>query len=651
MVSFMSDGIIQRRVLFGGYDGERKECKISPNGKFIAFLMSCNGVFNIYISSVYNIDEFFSVTDNLKISISAPMYEWSKDSNHILFVNDLDGDENYHVYAVGIENSVIRDLTPFSGARASIAKLSARYPGEVIVGCNVRDRRYNDYYRVNIATGEFHVICYNSGYYSFIFDDNFVARLALDYGADACLKIYRPDKSAGWVEWLAFSPEDSLTTIPTNIFTLDGQNVVIYSCAGRDKRALCKLNLNSGEIVVIGESSQSDVVDFLTNPESGEPMAYVVNYLRTECIAIDRSIENDINILNNANIGDWSVVSISEDNSIWIVIGGESNKSRSAYIYTRNNCMVNKLYDFNLALMNQTLSLMHPLEIESRDGYLLVSYLTLPLGSDAKKPGSPGSPLPMVLLVHGGPWWRDVYGLNVVHQWLASRGYAVLSINFRSSIGFGKEFIRAGKEEWGRKIDNDLLDGIDWAIANGVADASRIAIMGGSFGGYAVLSSMTRNPYLYSCGVDICGTSDLEVWLDNIPGYWASIRSLVIDAIGNPDTSEGRSLLRERSPINYAHCLARPLLIIQGENDPRVPKQQSDLMASAVKNNGIPMGYIVFENEGHEIMRSENKILKYAFIENFLAKYLGGYAEPVTSSEVDQAAARIYEDSVGLVQQ
>jgi dipeptidyl aminopeptidase/acylaminoacyl peptidase len=280
--------------------------------------------------------------------------------------------------------------------------------------------------------------------------------------------------------------------------------------------------------------------------------------------------------------------------------------------------------------------------IKSRDGLDLVSYVTLPNDSTDK------APQPMVLVVHGGPWARDAFGFNSVHQWLANRGYAVLSVNFRSSTGFGKAFVNAGDREWGRRMDDDLLDAVAWAIDQKIADPRKIAIMGGSYGGYATLVGLTRNPETYACGIDIVGPSNLETLIRTIPPYWEAIRSLFLKAIGDPDTEDGLSLLRERSPLFQAGRIAKPLLIAQGANDPRVKQAEADQMVKALKEKGIPVAYLLYPDEGHGFARPENNVAFFAIAENFLARHLGGLAEPIHPEELTKSTIEVKEGAAEL---
>jgi dipeptidyl aminopeptidase/acylaminoacyl peptidase len=290
---------------------------------------------------------------------------------------------------------------------------------------------------------------------------------------------------------------------------------------------------------------------------------------------------------------------------------------------------------------------MHPREIASRDGLTLPSYLTLPPGSDANRDGVPDAPVPMVLLVHGGPWARDGYGFNSIHQMLANRGYGVLSVNFRGSTGFGKDFINAGNKQWGLKMHDDLIDAVEWAVGQGIAQKDKVAIMGGSYGGYATLAGLTFTPETFACGVDIVGPSNLETLLSTIPPYWAPMVKIFHERMGDPGTEEGRALLRAASPLYKADRIEKPLLIAQGANDPRVKQAESDQIVGAMKSAGIPVTYVLYPDEGHGFARPENNIAFFAIAENFLAECIGGRAEPLgdalkpSSAEIVEGAAHV----------
>jgi dipeptidyl aminopeptidase/acylaminoacyl peptidase len=323
------------------------------------------------------------------------------------------------------------------------------------------------------------------------------------------------------------------------------------------------------------------------------------------------------------------VVSRSLDDTEWIVAFTADNSPLRYYRYDRNVGKAVFLFTDRDKLDGQTLSRMVPAIIKSRDGLDLVSYYTLPSGCDEDGDGYPDHPLPMVLYVHGGPWGRDYWGLDPIHQWLANRGYAVLSVNFRSSTGFGKNFVNAGNLEWGKKMHDDLIDAVNWSVQKGISKAEKIAIMGGSYGGYAALAGLTFTPKTFACGVDIVGPSNLITLLETIPPYWKPVIEQFTKRVGDFRTEAGRKLLQERSPLNYVDRIERPLLIGQGANDPRVKQNESDQIVKAMQTKNLPVTYVLYSDEGHGFARPENRLSFYAIAEAFLAKHLGGGFEPI----------------------
>jgi dipeptidyl aminopeptidase/acylaminoacyl peptidase len=323
------------------------------------------------------------------------------------------------------------------------------------------------------------------------------------------------------------------------------------------------------------------------------------------------------------------VVSRTNADDKWVVAVDPVTAPGSTWLYERKNKKLTRLFVARPELEGAPLVQMFPQEIKARDGLTLVSYLTLPKASDPNGDGKADKPAPMVLLVHGGPWARDGYGYNGYHQWLANRGYAVLSVNFRGSTGYGKKFISAGDLQWGRKMHDDLLDAVDWAVKSGVTTADKVAIMGGSYGGYATLAGMAFTPTTFACGVDIVGPSNLFTLLQTIPPYWEAGKQQFYKRMGDPTTEAGQALLKERSPLHFADKIARPLLIGQGANDPRVNVRESDQIVSAMQAKNIPVTYVVFPDEGHGFARPVNNIAFQSVAENFLGKCLGGRAEPI----------------------
>lgn len=630
--------LIPRAALFG--NPSRRGAAISPDGTHISFLAPLDGVMNLYVAPRGALDEAKPLTHETKRGI--PFYEWAQDSRHVLIGKDTDGDENFHIHAIDITTGTMRDLTPHDNIQATIVKRSRKHPGAVVISHNARNPQLPDPYRIDIATGAATMITENQGFVGFAIDDDFVVRCAVAMQPDGSQVNLKPDAVSGWAEFMVFAPEDAMTSGIDDNFAPDG-TTLMRSSTGRDTAALYRLDFTTGTSTLLAEHDRADIGGVLINEETKAPLAYNVNYERNRYIALDAAIQPNLDHLDRAGIGDWIVQSRTDDDRFWIIGTDADTAPGAAYLYDRTTRTLEKLYDSRPELADAPLAAMHPVVIGSRDGLNLVSYLTLPKGADAATPGRPAHPLPLVLFVHGGPWWRDNFGYNSYHQWLANRGYAVLSVNYRASTGFGKTFLNAGDKEWGGKMDDDLLDAVDWAIAEHIADPARIAIMGGSYGGYATLASLTRNPEKYVCGVDIVGPSNLETFSNSIPPYWEAARSMVVKMIGDPASADGLALMRARSPINHADQLSCPLLIGQGANDARVKQAESDQMVAALKAKSIPVTYVLFPDEGHGFARPENNIAFNAITEHFLATHLGGRAEPIGPDEITRSTAQILE--------
>jgi dipeptidyl aminopeptidase/acylaminoacyl peptidase len=384
---------------------------------------------------------------------------------------------------------------------------------------------------------------------------------------------------------------------------------------------------------VIAEGGVADISNVLIDPGKHEPIGYSVNYLKSSWTGLNEDAAADFRALTAALAGSVEVVATTDDMSTWIVHEDATDKSGAYYIYDRESRTVSKMLDQRPALADYSLAPMHALEIESRDGLTLVSYLTLPLGSDNDGDGVPEKALPMVLWVHGGPWARDSYGYNSVHQWLANRGYAVLSVNYRGSNGFGKAFTRASVGEWAGKMHDDLIDAVQWAIGQGIAVKDQVAIGGGSYGGYATLVGLTFTPDTFACGVDIVGPSNLITLLESFPDYWRPFLegTFYLD-LGDPANEEDREYMMSRSPLSRVDDISVPLLVGQGQNDPRVTKIESDQIVESMADRELPVTYVNFPDEGHGFARPENRLAFFAVMEGFLEGCLGGTSEPIDNS-------------------
>jgi dipeptidyl aminopeptidase/acylaminoacyl peptidase len=616
--------LIPREVLFGNPD--KVSVALSPDGTKISYRAPVDGVMNVWVGPVDDPVVAKPVTYDTFRGI--PAYGWTYTNEHILYIQDKEGDENWRVYSVNLNTGETIDLTPLEGVQARIQQFSPEFPNEFLVALNDRVPQLHDLYRVNIDTGERTLVLENEGFLGFVTDDDFNVRFAMRLTPDGGNQILKATEEGGWEPFMEIPMEDILTT-SLLWFDKTGKTLYMIDSRSRDTSALFELDLETGEQTLIAEDPKADLSDVMVHPTEKNVQAVAFTYERKHWQILDESIAEDLTYLRTVADGDVEVTNRTLDDKYWMVAYIMDNGPVQYYHYDREAQEAQFLFTHQGELEGLPLVKMHPVVIESRDGLELVSYYTLPLESDSDGDAHPDEPLPMVLVVHGGPWSRDGWGYNSIHQWLANRGYAVLSVNFRGSTGFGKAFINAGNLEWGRKMHDDLLDAVDWAIRDGIADPEQVAIMGGSYGGYATLVGLTFTPETFACGVDIVGISNLVTWMETIPPYWAPQIELFATRIGDHRTEEGRALLTERSPLTYVDQIQQPLLIGQGANDPRVPQAEADQIVQAMQERGIPITYVLYPDEGHGFARPENNLSFFAVTEAFLTEYLGGRYEPI----------------------
>lgn len=628
--------LIERSKLFG--NPSRAGAALSPDGRWLSWLAPRDGVMNIWVAPVSELANAKPLTASKDRPIRSTF--WAPDSSMILYVQDKGGDENFLLYGIDVASGVERTLTPFTNTRVQIVNVSPLVKDRILIGLNNRDARWHDVHSLELKSGKLTEIIRGDGFAGFLADANLRLRMALRPNLAGGYDFFRVNDNA--VDEKPFSTttlEDSLTTQPAG-FTTDGKTLYWIDSRGRNTAALIAEDVASGSKRVVGESAKADISNALANPKTGEIEAYAVTYLRDEWVALAPKIGADLEWLRSQLKGDVNVTSRSDDDRLWTVAVDPVVSPPSVHLFDRKGKSLQQLYVSRPELVGAPLQPMYPREIRSRDGLTLPSYLTLPPGSDPDGNGVPSKPVPMVLLVHGGPWARDDYGYNAYHQWLANRGYAVLSVNYRGSTGFGKAFIEAANLEWAGKMHDDLIDAVEWSVNSSIAPADQIAIMGGSYGGYATLVGLTFTPTTFACGVDIVGPSNLETLLKTIPPYWTAGIQQFHQRMGNPNTPEGLALLKDRSPLYRAGNIVRPLLIGQGANDPRVNQAESDQIVSAMKVKGIPVTYVLFPDEGHGFARPENNIAFNAVAENFLKACLAGRAEPIGDT-VKRSSAQV----------
>ena len=609
--------LIPRARLFG--NPTRAQAKISPDGQWLSWLAPKDGVLNIWIAPVSDRDAARVITDDKKRGIR--FHAWSRSSSHVLYMQDEGGTEEWHIFAVDIAEGTTRDLTPLPGVTAYIHDLVIDQPWTAAVAINDRDKAWHDIFRIDIRTGERELLFENTQELaSIVLDRELHPRLATKSRPEGGSNVYKIDGTR--LELVrVIEHEDDLTTRVQG-FTRDGSTLYLISSVGRDKAALMAVDWQTGAETLLAEHPKADISQVLLNPETEVVEAAAAEYLQIDWIPLNEQIADDLKQLHSLLPGNIAVASRTQDDSHWIVLSSAAELPGTYYLYERAKGTVSELFTVRPDLNPYALAPMRPEVIRARDGLELVGYLTLPVQKDLKPP------LSMVLLVHGGPWARDDYGYDSYHQWLANRGYAVLSVNFRGSVGFGKSFVNAGDLQWGRKMHDDLLDAVNWAVAQGIAERGRIAIMGGSYGGYATLAGLAFTPEVFCCGVDIVGPSNLETLLATVPPYWAAFFENLARRVGDPRTDEGRSLLRERSPLYAADKITKPLLIGQGANDPRVKQAESDQIIGAMQAKNLPVTYVLYPQEGHGFAVPENSLSFCAITEAFLAAHLGGSCEP-----------------------
>ncbi len=617
--------LIPRKALFG--NPERTEVRMSHDGARISYLAPVDGVLNVWVAPVDGIEDARPVTQDTDRGIR--MYFWSYNPAHLLYVQDRGGEEDWHVYAVDVETEETRDLTPYEGVNAIPQAMSERFPDEVLIGMNRRDPQLHDLYRVNILTGESRLVVENDfGADHILSDRHLNPRLARVPTKEGGANILSVSESGEREVVITIDREDVLTTSPL-CFDAEGRILYMFDSRGRDTSALVALDTETWETMELALDSRADAFDAIEHPKTGLPQAVAFEYDRATWQVLDESIAADLERIADDQKGEFDVRSRSLDNRRWIVRYERDNGPKPYYLYERDTGELDYLFSDRPELESASLAPMHSAIVRSRDGLDLVVYYTLPVGPTGGVADRPLEPMPTVLLVHGGPWGRDSWGYHPVHQLLANRGYAVISVNFRGSTGLGKQFVNAANLEWAGAMHDDLIDAVEWAIEQEIADRDRVAIMGASYGGYATLVGLSFTPEVFACGVDIVGPSSLNTLLDTVPPYWKPLLTFMRTRIGDNSTEDGRRFLAERSPLSRVDSIVRPLLIGQGANDPRVKQAESDQIVQAMKERGIPVTYVLYPDEGHGFAKPENNLSFMAVAEAFLARCLGGRFEPI----------------------
>ena len=610
--------LIPRKVLFG--NPERISPHISPDGTRLAWIAPDNGVLNVWVAPIgadgVGWDAAQVVTDDTDRGIRA--FAWARDNRHLLYVQDTGGDENWRLYDVDMETLARRDLTPFDGIQARIIATRKSHRDEILVGMNRDNPQLHDVYRLDLRTGELTKLIENPGFAGWLADEDMVVRGALSPlpsgGYDV---LVRDDAEADWRTVLTISGDDAPASDVLS-FTGDGKSLLVISSVGVNTGRLVKLDLASGDTRVLFEDPEADVDGAMLHPDTREPQIVEVVKDRAEYHVLDPAVEPDYEAIRALHPGDPSLIGRDEADATWLVAFTEDAGPVRYYAYDRASRTGSFLFESRPELSRYELARMEPFAFTSRDGLTVHGYVTFP-------PGAGRSGLPAVLDVHGGPQVRDMWGWNPEAQWFANRGYMCIQVNYRGSTGYGKAFVNAGDREWGAKMHDDLIDAVGYVVEQGWADRDRIAIYGGSYGGYAALVGAAFTPDVFRCAVDIVGPSNLQTLLETIPPYWAPMKAQLYKRVGNPETDQ--EFLWSRSPLSRVHDIRIPLLIAQGANDPRVKQAESEQIVAALEEAGIDHEYMLFPDEGHGFAKPENRLKFYAAAERFLAKYLGGRFE------------------------
>jgi len=622
--------------------------QLSPDGSFISFIKPYNGVMNIWVKKF---EEPFTAARPVTADAVRPIrsYFWSRDSKYILYAQDKGGDENFNIYAVdptekpasGSEVPVNRDLTNLKGVRVMIYAVPKTDPDAIYIGLNDRDAAWHDLYKMKLSTGDRTLIRQNSAedrITGWDFDWNDQLRLANRSNQDGTNDILRVDENG-------FTPIYS-TTVFESAYTIafDKENKRVYMVTNKgDNRNLSQLILFDPVTLKeeLVESDPMNKVDFgeaAFSDVSHEIIFTSYEDSRTRLYFKDKSYEADYNLIKRELPGvDIYFARTTADERFWIIGAYSDVDPGTTYLFDRQTKKLTMQYRPRPNIPMQDMAYMTAITYKSSDGLDIPAYLTLPKGVEQKN-------LPLVVFPHGGPWARSGWGFNSYAQFLANRGYAVLDPNFRSSTGYGKKFINDGNNEWGQKMQDDLTWGVKYLVSQGIADPKKVAIMGGSYGGYATLAGLAFTPDVYACGVSIVGPSNLITLLNSIPPYWESIRTVFYSRMGDPGTAEGLAQLERQSPLYSADKIKAPLLVVQGANDPRVNKHESDQIVVALRDRGFPVEYIVAPDEGHGFARPVNNMAMLAAAEKFLAQYIGGRYQESMKPEVAERLKEITVD-------
>lgn len=609
--------LIPRDVLFGNPD--RVLPTLSPDGSRIGFVAPDAGVLNVWVGPRDGSTPPRPVTADRDRGIHT--FRFCHDDRHLAYLQDTGGDENWRLYDVDLETGEERRLSPAgAGVQAQILGHNRWHPHEMLIGLNDRDPQVHDAYRLDLRTGELTLVEKNPGFAGWLVDSDLVVRGGVTVLPDGSEVVSIRDGASGeFGTFLEIAHADTAAT-GVHSFARDGRSVLMSSTVGVNASRLVRVDLDTGDEVVVAEDPTYDVGGVVLDPETLAPQLAVFAKDRAELVVLDEAIRADVARLRAHRDAELSINRAQRADRIWLVSHARPDGPTEYSTYDRDTGEITQLFVHKEALRDYRLAPMEPFVLAARDGLDLHGYVTFPVDAEHRD-------LPAVLLVHGGPWARDAWGYHPEVQWLANRGYAVVQVNFRGSVGYGKAFTNAGDRQWGTAMHDDLLDTVDHVVEQGWVDRRRIAVYGGSYGGYAALAGVTFSPETFACAVDMCGPSNLLTLLDSVPEYWRPMIAELHARVGDPATD--RAMLEERSPLNSVDAIRRPVLVAQGANDPRVKQAEAEQIVAALRAKGLDHEYLLFEDEGHGLVKPGNRERFYATVEPFLARHLGGRTQGV----------------------
>lgn len=607
--------LIPKTILFG--NPEKSSPRISPDGDKLAYLAPSNGIMNIFINNLKT-GKTGVVTHDTDSGISS--YYWHYDSLHVFYVQDTEGNENWRLYRTNIETQKTVCLTPVSDVQVQILDKCRDFPNDLIISMNKDNPQLHDVYKLNVMTGDLQLLEKNPGTVTdWITNYNLEIKGAIqsreDGGFDLLMKNSETNEFEFFYGW---NSDDSANSGPL-LISKDNQSIYMLDSTSSNTTKFIKVDLESKKQEIIYQDPVYDVSWIIIHPETLEIQLIALTKDRDHHIIVDETIRDDIERIKRLHTeGDFFIANRNLTDNVWLVGYTRDCGAVPYYRYDRTLKEFSFLFYHQSQINKFELASLEPISFQSRDGMTIHGYISFPINSDKTN-------LPMILNVHGGPWSRDYYGFDPEVHLFTNRGYACLQVNYRGSTGYGKDFTNAGDHEWGGKMLNDLVDAVNWAVNKSYADPKRVAIYGGSYGGYAALAACTFTNNIFCCAIDIVGPSNLVTFVNTVPEYWKPFLAMLHRRIGNPETEE--EFLKNRSPLYFVDNIKIPLLIAQGKNDPRVKQEESEQIVSVLKKKNIYHNYILFEDEGHGFVKPENRLRFYTEVENFLAKFLGGKKE------------------------